>query len=60
LLRICCIQDLFLRSKQLRHGRLLGGVGPLGNLLGDSERQEWLPSSFVVNCKLRVHCARSP
>jgi hypothetical protein len=52
LLRVCCIRDLFLRSEQWRRGRLLENVRPLKNLRGGSERQEQLPSSFVVNCRL--------
>jgi hypothetical protein len=60
LLRICCIQDLFLQSEQLRRGHFLGDVGPLENLRGGSERQGRLPSWFAVNCKLRVRHARNP
>jgi hypothetical protein len=60
LLQICCIQDLFLQSEQRRCGRWLGDVGSLGNLRGDSEHLERLPSWFAVSCKLRVRRARSP
>jgi hypothetical protein len=60
LLQICCIQDLFLRFEQRRRERWLGDDGSLGNLRGDSEQQERLPSWFAVSCKLRVHHAQSP
>jgi hypothetical protein len=59
----CCgstISRTSLRSEQLRRGHWLGGVGPLGNLRGDSEQQERLPSWFAVSCKLRARRARSP
>jgi hypothetical protein len=45
--RICCIQDLFLRYVQRRQERWLGDVRPLENLRGDLERQERLPSWFA-------------
>jgi hypothetical protein len=60
LLRICCIRSLFLRSEQRRRGLLHRDVRPLGNLRGDLERQELLPSWFAANYKLRVHHTRSP